>query len=282
LEIIDFFSLIILNGLGILGLFITIDFYYENKRNPFKVFSIAWSLYLITGIIPFFINENIEPIIYIILAYSYVASLIMSVLFFTAGFLMYFLDIKIKHFIIIFTLMFIPSLLLIFLYEFNAIFPYFIMLGNIILVSGVLIPLLKYKKFKDKYQGSVKWYYLLASIIIIQIIFSLFLQLTDIDSNQNQVNTFLNIVFNDLLTIIIVVIILILMVHIEYNILHEEKHKLIDKYSHNLGNIMQSLYSACQLINKGNLEKDQQDKLEKLQSEKLKEASKLIKEIRKL
>ena len=72
-----------------------------------------------------------------------------------------------------------------------------------------------------------------------------------------------------------------LFIHLEYGITFTQKYGLKDKYSHNLGNIMQAISGAAFLIN-DNLDENQVLELKDLIQSKTKEASNLIDEIREL
>ena len=86
---------------------------------------------------------------------------------------------------------------------------------------------------------------------------------------------------NYFLGILITIIILIHSIHLEYDISKIQKYKLRDKYSHDLGNLIQVIYSATDLTNvNGDLTKDKTENLEIIQK-KCEEAAKLIKEIKK-
>ena len=77
-------------------------------------------------------------------------------------------------------------------------------------------------------------------------------------------------------------LLIVLLVHLEYTISSREKFGLKDKYSHNLGNIMQTITSSSDLIKiSANLNNQDASNLN-LINKKCKEASRLIKEIRKL
>jgi hypothetical protein len=209
--------------------------------------------------------------------YIYAISYMTSVAFFTFAFLMYFLKIKMKFFITLFAIISVPSAILILLSDYEFVNSYMLIIGGVILSSGLLFPLLKFKQFKDKFRGSIKWYFLLAFLIIVHTILSIINR-----TSQELFGEIFSVMIDYTFAIIVAIIIIILTIHLEYNIMHEEKNKLIDKYSHDLGNIMQTIYSTCQLMNRKEKNDERLDELEKLQSEKLKEASKLIKEIRKL
>ena len=90
------------------------------------------------------------------------------------------------------------------------------------------------------------------------------------------------IMLNYLPTIIGTILTVILYVHLEYTTSTRQKNDLKDKYSHNLGNIMQIITSATDVSEMHY--KQEKDILPNLQliKEKTEEAAKLIKQIRKL
>ena len=77
-------------------------------------------------------------------------------------------------------------------------------------------------------------------------------------------------------------LLIILLVHVEYNSSASQKFELKDKYSHNLGNILQTISSTFELIIKEAFSETELNKMNKLIMDKIKEASKLLKEIREI
>lgn len=282
MDILVFYSLFIINILGVLGLFISIDFYFENKRRTFKIFSLAWIFYLISGVSSFFLYMELNQLLFLVTFFIYIITYTCCIGCFTFAFLMYFLNIKLKYFIWLFFLIMIPSILISLLFTLLLVISYLTLLGGAILLAGLILPVLNYENFRKKFRGSVKWYFFLGIQLITQIIFSVIIQILDFEFIQGELGYFLYILNDFIFTIIIMVTILILIVHLEYNIIHKEKDKLIDKYSHELGNIMQSVLSASQLINKSDKDKDELVELRDIQYKKLNEGSNIIKEIRKL
>ena len=70
--------------------------------------------------------------------------------------------------------------------------------------------------------------------------------------------------------------------HLEYTLSNREKFDLKDTYSHELGNIMQAIFTTFDLIKTKREPKKDLAELETMLETKLNEASALIKEIRKL
>lgn len=72
-----------------------------------------------------------------------------------------------------------------------------------------------------------------------------------------------------------------MIIHLEHNIANQEKFQLKDTYSHNLGNIIQVIFSASLLSEMDKTAEGESEKLQLIQK-KCNEASEIIKEIRKL
>ena len=90
------------------------------------------------------------------------------------------------------------------------------------------------------------------------------------------------IMFNYLPTIGFTIILIVLLVNIEYRLSSRERFELKDTFSHDLGNIMQVINSASDLIDiNTDLNEQAKEGLELIHS-KCKEASKLIRQIRNL
>ena len=73
-----------------------------------------------------------------------------------------------------------------------------------------------------------------------------------------------------------------MLVHIEYVISSRQKVELKDIYSHDIGNILQVIYSSSDIIEKiTTIDSEEEEKLTLIKT-KCKEASKIINEIRNL
>ena len=91
------------------------------------------------------------------------------------------------------------------------------------------------------------------------------------------------IALNFTVTISLSILLIVLLIHLEYNIAGKNKHVLKDKYSHDLGNILQAIHTSIDIFQTNNeLTKEESSELSQLLKNKLNDAKTLIKEIRKL
>ncbi|MFX1325638.1 MAG: hypothetical protein ACFE8N_11825 [Promethearchaeota archaeon] len=90
------------------------------------------------------------------------------------------------------------------------------------------------------------------------------------------------IILNYTVGILTNILLIVFLIHLEFILSNEQQNRLKDTYSHNLGNIMQIINSSSDLISMTTELSEQEKKNLTLIQEKCKEASKLIKNIRKL
>lgn len=127
---------------------------------------------------------------------------------------------------------------------------------------------------------SIRWFYFTIVIALIYLPSSIYISLSGESFGLYDSENILLILINYLPPIVANVLLIILLVHLEYTISIREKFNLKDKYSHNLGNIVQVIYSSADFIKYiAKLGKDEEEML-KLVEKKCKEAAQLIKEIR--
>ena len=156
---------------------------------------------------------------------------------------------------------------------------YFIISLTIIFVY--IIPLSS-KEFRKKMGKSLRWYYI--AVICYFSYFPLFI----ITSSQGYGYGVYNaedpgiIMLHYIPTLTATLLLILLQIHLEYNISDKVKFELKDKYSHDLGNIMQAISTANEIINKRETTEAEVTELGELVETKIKEASKLIREIREL
>ena len=274
------FSLILFR---IIGLIISVEFLRELKDPKFKILVIGWLVWLIGGIsallVGIFENQFIGEIFRLINSMS--SSI--SILYVLMGLYSYFQAIS-RRTIAIFTIISIILPLLTFFMKF--IFIIFDFTSGIIFIFVFIysfLPLKKREVFKkDLSIKSFYWYLIFIFTIYVFIIFSVIILLQGYSfgfySDEFSIPMFLNYFIG----VIMNVIILIYSIHLEYDISRVQKYKLKDKYSHDLGNLIQVIYSATDLTNlDDDLSKDKTENLEIIKS-KCEEAAKLIKEIKNL
>jgi len=283
MHVIVIFGIFLLIILRAIGLIISFEFLRDLKDSKFKILIIGWLIWIIAGLsallIGIFENQLLGEVFLLI---NNISTSI-AILYVLMGLYSYFKVISRKT-IAIFSLFSIIVPLINFLVK-----MFFI---NLNFSSGVLfivvfiysfLPLKKLEVFKkDLSIKSFYWYLIFVFVIYVFIIFYVISLLqgysfgfySDEFSVQMFINYFIGIIIN--------IIILIYSIHLEYDISKIQKYNLRDKYSHDLGNLVQVIYSAAILTNVDeDLNKEKTENLELIQK-KCEEAAKLIKDIKKI
>ncbi len=277
------FGIIILIVIRLIGVIVSVDFYYDSKSKTYIYFGIGWSLWSIA--LTFLLlsdatsNRTLGDLFILM---NYIIGPI-AMLFILTGLSSYYLKIyplKIEAFLIFLIVIPLISFFIIglnFVYIFSRVFT----------VSSYLIfyllPIIKLKSFKEKIGKSIRWYYLSCFSIIYYIPMSIFLSISSESYGLYQSEEPITIILAYIPIILTTFLLIVFMIHLEYNISYEKKKDLKDKFSHNLGNILQAIESAHFLTSlSNNVDKENLLEAENIIKEKFKEASETLKEIRKL
>lgn len=275
-------SLIFLIFVRTIGLGVSIDFLYDTKNKKFISFIICWSFWILAAILPIFSSivesTNLQELFLVL---NVLFSLI-GTIFYIWGFLNYFMSVPSRIMISLVTLLAVTIFFLYFIIDYIISIQFSTLMIFIITVSMYVIPPLKKKKFKMYVGKSIRWYIIALSTFFIYFPISLIISFQGYSYGLYDAENSFLIMLNYIPIISSTILIIILLVHLEYSISSRESFNLKDKYSHNLGNIMQVINSSSDLIDiSANLNEQETANLKLIQA-KCKEASKLIKHIRKL
>ncbi len=129
---------------------------------------------------------------------------------------------------------------------------------------------------------SIIWYY--ASVLILSIFFpvSIIINLQGYGYGLYNADDPVLIMFNYVPAIAANFSLIILLVHLEYTTSSRKQLELKDNYSHDLGNILQVISSAFELIEMKGRSESETSELGELLKDKLNEAAKQIRDIRDL
>ncbi|MHA2287399.1 MAG: hypothetical protein ACXABG_01305 [Promethearchaeota archaeon] len=267
----------------VIGLIISIEFYRELKDSKFKILIIGWLSWIIAGLsailVGIFENQLLGEVSRLINGIS----TSIAILFVLMGLYSYFQAISRRTIAFFITI----SIILPF-------FTFFMRINSISVdfTSGLIfifvfvysfLPLKKKEVFKKELSiKSFYWYLAFIFTIYVFIIFYVIILLQGYSfgfySDEYSIQMFLNYFIG----VINSIIILIYSIHIEYDISRVQKYKLRDKYSHDLGNLIQVIYSATDLTNvDDDLSKEKAENLDIIKN-KCEEAAKLIKDIKNL
>jgi len=245
--------------LRIIGLIMAIDFYFRLRNKIFRILSLGWFVWTLGILFTFFyvISDNL-----LLSEWFYLFAAIFTTLGFflvTVGFFFYFLKPPTKFIVLICSyVIIVPIIAYIFIDLITAIQ---LAIGpiNLIIFGVFLIPLFKKVEFKKTLGKSVRWYYVLMILGFLYIPITIYLSVkyTHWSWRYESTTDIIDITLNFMIVIIATLLIILNTSNIEYTLSTKEKSTLKDKYSHNLGNIMQSISSSLELIKRKNLSKEE-------------------------
>jgi len=283
MHVIAIFGILLLISLRVVGLIIAIEFLRDLRESKFKILIIGWFIWIIAGcsalISGVFENQLLVDIFLIINGIS--TSL--ALLFVMMGLFSYFRELPQKTLIIL-SIIFISLPLSAFLLGFYSIaFNITSLFLFLIIAFYGIIPLKEKQIFKDRI--SIKSYYwyiaVLLTFYLVTLSYIIFVfqgYSFGFYSDEYSIPMFVNYFLGNISTFIL----LIYSIHLEYDFSKIHKLKLKDKYSHDLGNIIQVIYSATNLTSvNDDLDKEKVENLNLIQK-KCEEAAKLIKDIKKI
>lgn len=264
-----------------LGVIVSVNFYYESKSNTYLYFTIGWCLWVIAGLVALISGIATN---YIVETLSLLMNYLLgplAIFILGVGLSSYYLNISARKIqIVTIILIAIPLILNLLGQSILAIYARIFQFFGII--EMFLLPFIKYKTFKERIGKSIKWYYMTCFSIIIYIPLAILSMVTSLTSGSFQSENIIIIVAVYTSVIIMTILLISFIIHLEYTISNKQQNQLKDKYSHNLGNIIQVIYSSSDLFRRlYNIEDKNKEKLDLIEK-KCKEASKLINEIRKL
>ncbi len=275
-------SLIIFIFVRVIGLGISIDFLNGTKAEKFKFLTLGWLFWILAALTPIFSNlvENIYLKEFLLVLNAFLAAL--GAFFYLWGFLKYFMTVSFKKMVLLIIIFIISTVLFFLITDYTVTITFCAVFINLILISTFVIPPIKKKSFKKFMGRSIIWFY--ASVLTISLFFpvSIIITLQGYGYGLYNADDPVLIMFNYVPAIAANFSLIILLVHLEYTTSSRKQLELKDNYSHDLGNILQVISSAFELIEMKGRSESETSELGELLKDKLNEAAKQIRDIREL
>jgi len=259
-----------------IGLIISIGFYNSLRDKKFIKLVLGWFFWICAGTLNLsseIINQVPTNDIVILLNTIFSA---LGDIFVLIGVISYFRKIPNNMFIILTSIFVIGPILAYSIPSFRSLLSVISLLRLFVTIFFTVIPIIERKRFKKQLSNKTYFWFYITTIIIYLYTVSYFLltlqgKIYGGIINAPGLELIIYLFLLDSTTFLVV----ILVNQIEYDISSYYKFELKDKYSHDLGNILQRLYTASDLIRE---EKDL--KMLDIIEKNIKEAAELIKEIR--
>ena len=282
MHVIAIFGILLLISLRIVGLIIAIEFLCDLKESKFKILIIGWFIWIIAGFSALHLGIIENQLLSDILLLINGITTSIALLFVMMGLFSYFRELPQKTLIIL-SIIFVSVPFFAFLLGFYSLaFNLTSLFLFLILAFYGIIPLKEKNIFKNKISIKSYYWYLIVLLTFYSMTLSLVISLFQgysfgFYANEFSVPMFVNYFLGNVSTIALI----IYSIHLEYDISKIQKFKLSDKYSHDLGNLIQVISSAAILTNVDeDLSKEKVENLDLIQK-KCEEAAELIKDIRK-
>lgn len=244
---------------------------------------IGWLIFSIAAIFPIISGISIDA--YLSQIYFLLNGIFISVgmLYIGSGYFSFFVEIPKIIFIILTSFLILLPLILFISLGLKLALNFSIITYNIFIMGAFIIPILKWENFKKTVGKSIIFYFMTLSILIIYIPISVISLLQGYSYGLYESNDVFLISINYNFAIISMIVMIIYLIHLEFTISTREKDDLKDKYSHNLGNILQTVYFSVELLkDKKEMNIEKRVNLSGVIEKKMKEAENFLKEIRDL
>jgi hypothetical protein len=261
---------------------ISLDLFYSVQRKRFLAIVAGWSLWLIAGVLPIiYDNFTFQDNFLLVLNASLSGE---SLLLIFLGIFSYFHELSGKFIFGISIIYFIIPIVLNFTLGPIYALPIAVLL-NLLTYIIIFIGVVKTNQEMLKvFSKGVIFFYLTIGSVIVTIVSIVLLNLIVEDYTFGLYFSVDNgaIIVNYSLSIIVTVLVLMLVIYLERGITSDEKFQLKDRYSHDVGNLLQILVAAVSLIEKGHLNPEEKEENIALIQSKSQEVSDLLNEIREL
>ncbi|MHA2053535.1 MAG: hypothetical protein ACW99F_08060 [Candidatus Hodarchaeales archaeon] len=284
MELIVVFSQISLAFIRIIGLGVGIDFLLVTKKQRFKAQVAGWSIWSLGSICQMATQFTSDPNLIDIFEFIFGTGTLVGSFLISTSIIVYFHHLPQRN-ILIATLLLVISPLIILFSLGLSIAVTFSILGSFLVIAFLFVyGLIKGQKFKQAVGESVKWFYALILVGIIQMgVYSYFtLEGINLSVTSSQIEDLFALTIVNSFSIAITVLIVVLLIHLENSRANRYNFQLKDKYSHDLANLIQIIASTIHLIEKDNLASHEKEDSRQLLDEKLQEVLKLLQEIRTL
>ncbi len=279
-----FFTQLALTFIRLIGLGIGLDFLISRKKKRFQGQVAGWSIWTLASILQILAQNVNDLAVANILDFLFAVCTLLGSFLIAISIIVYFRPISVRLIFLFTLLLLILPLISYFLFGIE-IAVNFCIFFSFILVGGLYtIGVMESINFRTKVGQSVKWFYAIIGTVIIQLIVYIFITLQGVNLGVSSVELENEVLvgINNSFSIAILVLTVVLLIHLENSRMNLYNYQLKDKYSHDLGNILQVMVSAIHFIEKREIPAEEREKITDLLNRKSQEVSTLIQEIRKI
>ncbi|TFG21623.1 MAG: hypothetical protein EU533_05230, partial [Promethearchaeota archaeon] len=269
------FSHVIWTIIRAIGLGVSIDFYTSHKKKMHLYLTIGWLLWLVGGLFPLYANLSQDNAMEDIVVINNLFFAPMGTIFISVGILMHFLEISTRIIVIISFSILVIMFSIYFFIDFDTLRTFSQMINTFSFIIVFLFPILRRKELRELLGESIKWYYITALAFLVLVPILSILMSQGYSYGLYEVDDPLPLMIFYVSPISATFLIIVYLIHMEYSISTHHKNRLKDKYSHDLGNILQCIMTANDICNLNPQVSDESKKAHGLIEEKCQDAAEL-------
>jgi hypothetical protein len=272
----------------LIGLGVGLDFYFGVRRNRFLAQVIGWSIFTLAGIFHLFsyLIEDTSEFLWLKEIFFLLFAICTSVgVFLLAISIMVYFTTARKKFVILASCALASISILIYLIFNVNLAVDFSLYSSYIIVAGIYMHgVVEKENFKQEVGASIKWFYAICIVGLIQVVILVFLatQGSTLGLFGTHTQDDFQLFVNNTLSIGLLALTVVLFIHLETSRSERYNYRLKDKYSHDLGNLVQVIVSGMQFLEAKQIAEIEKKETITLINDKCEEVAELIHEIRNL
>ncbi len=279
MNILIVFSLILLTFIRIIGLGVSIDLFFSTKHPRFRLYIVGWFLWVISGVLPFISDITRDQLILeSVLIFNNILILI-GLLFIIYAIISYFQQISNVLIVGLSLFIILTIILLFFFLGLDFAINFTLIIYFLFFITVITSSWREWRNMRNFLGDSLKWFYGSIGFGFLYVVNVILITLKGYSFGLYFVDDLPAIIIYYFFGIGITILIAILTIHLEHSLSYYHKFELKDKYSHDLGNIMQIILNA---VETQTFLKSKEQVNVQLIKRKCTEAGNLIKEIREL
>lgn len=278
-----FLSILVFAILRFTGGIVSLDFLLRiDDRAGIKYFFLGWLCWIFASVftIASMIAEEIAFKLQMVIFHDIM--ILLGSFFMIIAVLSYFKQISREKVILGTVAISILPLVIFGLYDYDLT-ELFLVLQYAVLFIFLIINVYSERKNMRLYiSNSVKWFYITIFFSFLYATSLLLLNIAGEYTNLTLIEDNNLLLAYSLLSMTVTLLVFVLTIHLEYGLTNMQKFRMKDKYSHDLGNILQMILNSAEAAKTGQLQAGNEQLFNDLVIQKCHEASFLITEIREL
>ena len=279
-----FFTQLALAFIRIIGFGVGLDFLLARKKKRFTGQVAGWSIWTFASVFQIFAQMETNSAFSNLFDFLFAVCTLIGSFLIAVSIIVYFRPVTVQYVFLFTVFLVLLPIVLYFFFGIETVVNFCIILSFILVGGLYTVGILESKNFKQQVGQSIKWFYVIIGTATLQFFLYGYLLLEGVNLGLSSVELENEVLVgvNNSFSIAILVLTVVLLIHLENTRSNLYNFQLKDKYSHDLGNILQVMVSAIHFIEEKGVPAEEKEKIMDLLNQKSQEVSELIQEIRNL